>query len=192
MPVSGWTVVVPVKGTADAKSRLGASARLARAIALDSVEAALGAARVIVVTTDSAAADFVALGASVVRDPGEGLSAAITVGIAAAGEGAVAVLLGDVPALLPSELAAALAAAERHPRAMVADADGEGTVLITAFAAADHAPAFGPGSRELHRAAGYVELDVAPESGLRRDVDTREQLAALAGRLGPRTRAVVG
>jgi 2-phospho-L-lactate guanylyltransferase len=190
--VRDWTVVVPVKGTADAKSRLGASAELARAIALDSVEAALGAARVIVVTPDSAAPDFVALGASVVRDPGGGLVAAIRAGIAAVGEGAVAVLLGDVPALLPAELAAALVEAQRHPRAMVADAEGEGTVLITAFAAAEHAPAFGPGSRALHRAAGYVELEIAPESGLRRDVDTPEQLAALAGRLGPRTAAIVG
>jgi 2-phospho-L-lactate guanylyltransferase len=187
-----WTVVVPVKGTADAKSRLGASAELARAIALDSVEAALGAARVIVVTPAAAAADFEALGAVVVADAGGGLNAAVAAGISAAGDGPVAVLLGDVPALLPAELAAALLAAERHPLAMVPDADGAGTTLITALRAVSHSPAFGHGSRAAHLAAGYVELDVSAESGLRRDVDTAEQLAGLAARLGPRTRAVVG
>jgi 2-phospho-L-lactate guanylyltransferase len=183
-----WTIVIPVKGTPSAKSRLGGSAALAHAIALDSVEAALGAGRVIVVTSASSSADFADLGAVVVRDGGGGLNAAIAQGIVAAGGSAVAVLLGDVPALQVSELAGALASAERHPLAFVPDADGDGTVLITALRAADHAPAFGPGSRAAHLAAGYVELEVPVDSGLRRDVDTAAQLAALAPRVGPRTR----
>jgi 2-phospho-L-lactate guanylyltransferase len=186
-----WTIVIPVKGTASAKSRLGASAALAHAIALDTVEAALEAGRVIVVTSASSSADFAELGAVVVRDGGGGLNAAISQGIAAAGGGAVAVLLGDVPALVVSELAEALVAAERHPLAFVPDADGDGTVLITALHAADHVPAFGPGSRAAHGVAGYVELDVAVDSGLRRDVDTAAQLAALAPRVGARTRAAL-
>jgi 2-phospho-L-lactate guanylyltransferase len=185
--VTDWTVVVPVKGTPSAKSRLGASAQLAHAIALDTVTAAGGAARVIVVTPR--ATDFP--GVQVVSDPGGGLSAAISAAIAAAGDGPVAVLLGDVPALQTSELAAALAAAEGHPLAFVPDADGQGTVLITALRAADHAPAFGEGSRAAHLAAGYVELAIAPDSGLRRDVDTPEHLAALAPRLGPHTAALL-
>jgi 2-phospho-L-lactate guanylyltransferase len=187
-----WTVVIPVKGTADAKSRLGASADLAMAIALDSVEAALGAARVVVVTTPDAAPLFSALGASVVDDRGGGLNAAIAAGVAAAGEGAVAVLLGDVPALSGRELAATLELAARHPLAMVADADDVGTVLITALHASSHAPAFGPGSRVAHAAAGYVELSVPAASGLRRDVDTLEHLLALdPDALGARTRALL-
>jgi len=180
-----WTIVVPFKGTASAKSRLGGSAELALAIALDTVAAALAVAPVIVVTP--VAEPFEELGAAVVADPGSGLLGAISAGLAAAGDGAAGVLLGDVPAVQPAELADALAAAARHPLAFVADADGDGTVLITALQASDHAPAFGPGSRALHLAAGYVELDVPANSGLRRDVDTPEQLAALGTRLGPRT-----
>jgi 2-phospho-L-lactate guanylyltransferase len=185
-----WTVVVPVKGTPAAKSRLGAAPALARAIALDTVEAALACARVIVVTAGDPE-PFARLGASVIADDGDGLGAAVAAGLRSAGEGAVAVLLGDLPALRPEELAAALDAASRHPRALVADADGVGSVLVTALAGVEHHAAFGGASRAAHLAAGYTELDVGADSGLRRDVDTAAQLRALAaaGRLGPRTAA---
>ena len=208
-----WTVVVPVKGTADAKSRLDASEALATAIALDTVVAAVSVARVIVVTSAGTGSEleagsgpgsappsgpvFVDAGAEVVVDPGGGLNAAIRAGLEAAGaDGAelssgVAVLLGDLPALLPSELLAALTEAQRHPLAFVSDADGEGTVLITATGGAAHTPSFGAGSRAVHLAAGYVELDVAAESGLRRDVDTPDHLGALAERVGAHTKAAL-
>jgi 2-phospho-L-lactate guanylyltransferase len=191
--VPDWTIVIPVKGTAGAKSRLGATGELALAIALDSVAAAVAASAavsaVVVVTSPSAAGAFAELGASVVADPGGGLNAAVSVGIAAAARhgGPVAVLLGDVPALRPAELSEALMLAGGHPRSFVSDADGTGTVLITALSAADHSPRFGEGSRAAHRAAGYVELSVPAESGLRRDVDTADQLFALGERVGPRT-----
>ncbi len=191
-----WTVVVPVKGTSASKSRLGGEdarrERLAAAIALDTVETVLatpGVVRVVVVTSASAAPAFAALGADTVLDAaGEGLNAAIRLGVSAA-EGAVGVLLGDLPALRTEELAAALGLAAGHPRALVPDADDVGTVLITARAAGDHDPAFGGGSRRKHLDRGYVELDLPATSGLRRDVDTPEQLAALE-RLGPRTAAL--
>ena len=55
-----------------------------------------------------------------------------------------------------------------------------------------HVPAFGEGSAERHRAAGYVELALPAGSGLRRDVDMLEQLRATASlALGPRTRALL-
>jgi 2-phospho-L-lactate guanylyltransferase len=189
---SSWTVVVPVKGTADAKSRLGASAELALAIALDTVAAvsdAAGVGSVIVVTVDAVRAEFETIGARVVVDPGDGLVAAIAEGISAAGDERVAVLLGDLPALRPTELAAALVSADQHPLTFIADADGDGTSLITALDASDHRPAFGLGSSAAHLDAGYIEIGMSPDSGLRRDVDTREQLDALAAnaRLGPRT-----
>jgi 2-phospho-L-lactate guanylyltransferase len=193
--VTSWTIVIPVKGTTDAKSRLGASAGLARAIALDTVAAAVAdVARVIVVTSPAAAADFEALGAVVFDDPGAGLNAAVRAGITAAGRRNVAVLLGDVPAMVSGELSLALGLAGEHPLAMVADADQDGTVLIAALDASDHRPSFGVESRAAHLAAGYVELDVPLDSGLRRDVDTPEQLAILAssGRLGFRTAAATG
>jgi 2-phospho-L-lactate guanylyltransferase len=187
--VPDWTVVIPVKGTVSAKSRLGASAELALAIALDTVAAALEAADVIVVTSPSLAPEFEALGARVVLDTGTGLNAAVRQGIVAAGSGPVAVLLGDVPAMRPEELAAVLAV--RHPLAFVPDADNDGTVLIAALDPADHAPAFGAHSRVAHLAAGYLELHVPTDSGLRRDVDTPDQLVALGERVGPRTRAAL-
>jgi 2-phospho-L-lactate guanylyltransferase len=189
--VPDWTVVIPVKGSASAKSRLGASAELALAIALDSVAAAAAVTRVIVVTSAGRAPAFEQLGVRVVHEDGHGLTAAVAQGLAAAGRGAVAVLLGDVPALQPFEFAAALEFAADHPLAFVPDADNDGTVLITALVAADHRPAFGGRSRAAHLAAGYAELAVAPDSGLRRDVDTRGQLEAVVSRLGPRTRAAL-
>ena len=183
MPELLWTIVIPVKGTDAAKSRLHATRELARAIAQDTVEVALIVAPVIVVTAASAH-DFP--GASVIADPGTGLDGAIAAGLAAV-DGPVAVLLGDLPALQPEELADALRRASLLGRSFVPDADGTGTTLIASTT--DHAPAFGGGSAERHRAVGYVEIEVGAESGLRRDVDTREQLEALRGRLGVRTRA---
>jgi 2-phospho-L-lactate guanylyltransferase len=189
--VADWTVVIPIKGTVSAKSRLGASPELALAIALDTVAEARGAANVIVVTVASIAPQFESLGASLILDAEAGLNAAVRQGIAEAGNGHVGVLLGDVPALRSAELAAALELAAQHPLAFVADADNDGTVLITALDPASHSPAFGAHSRAAHLTAGYVELDVPDDSGLRRDVDTSAQLSALVDRVGPRTRAAM-
>jgi 2-phospho-L-lactate guanylyltransferase len=188
--MASWTVVIPVKGTTTGKSRLGASSGLARAIALDTVAAAVAAADRVIVVTGGDAAPFEAVGAEVAVDAGGGLNAAARQGIALA-TGPAAVLLGDLPALVPAELSAALAAAEAHVQAMVADADSEGTTLITALRGDLHSPAFGVGSRAAHLSAGYIELDVPAASGLRRDVDTAAQLADLRDRVGPRTAAAL-
>lgn len=188
----GWTVVIPVKGTAGSKSRLSPAPTLAAAIALDTVEAAVasGATSVVVVTGGDPAA-FLGLGAEVVIDRGGGLNAAVRLGISRAA-GPVAVMLGDLPALLPAELDDALGRARSHELAMVADADAEGTAFIAALRGELHSPAFGTGSRAAHLAAGYVELEVPVGSGLRRDVDTAGQLAQLGTRVGPRTAAALG
>jgi len=193
--VTDWTVVVPVKGTPSGKSRLGgdAAARraLAESIALDTVEAALVVAPVLVVTSPASAAAFEGLGARVLIDPGGGLDAAVAAGVATS-SGAVAVLLGDLPALAPRELADALALAAPHPLSFVPDADGTGTVLVAGRAGGPLATAFGAGSRAAHAALGYAELELPPASGLRRDVDTVGQLLALPlDRLGRRTAALV-
>lgn len=180
-----FTIVVPVKGTAAAKSRIGAgdNRELALAMALDTVEAALQVGRIVVVTAD--AAPFSSIGAEVIADPGSGLNGAI----AAALEqivGPTAILLGDHPALRAAELAEALAAASRHDRALVVDADGDGSALTTSMGA--HDLRFGADSRARHSDEGYVEL-AGDWPGLRRDVDTAEQLEAL-DYLGPRTAAI--
>lgn len=182
-----WTIVVPVKGTSASKSRFGPGDHrdLALAMALDTVEAALAVAPVIVVTI--AGEEFQALGAQVVADRGRGLSDAVNVGLSAARQDAgAAVLLADHPALRPDELRAALAAAVGHRRAVVADAEGTGTALLAARSPGDHDPAFGVGSHDAHRARGYVDL-VGEWPGLVRDVDVPEHLEGLT--LGRRTRA---
>lgn len=190
-----WTIVIPVKSPAFAKSRLAPEAgpderaALARAFAADTIAAALatpGVARVLVVGDDASLAG----GAEFVAEPlVRGLGPAIADGIAAARERAavaVGVLLGDLPALRPDALAAALEVAARHPLAFVRDADGTGTTLATARAGVPFEPKFGHDSAERHAAAGFVELgasDAGAWPTLRRDVDTAGALAE-AGLLG--------
>jgi 2-phospho-L-lactate guanylyltransferase len=191
--MQNWTVVIPVKGTAASKSRFGPGDHrdLALAMALDTVEAALAVAPVVVVTVGGA--EFQSLGATLVQDPSGGLIAAIEAGLAGL-EGSTAVLLGDHPALQPDELRDALAAAEAHPLSLVPDDDGTGTALVAATAGAAHRLAFGPDSRALHRANGYVELD-GSWPGLSRDVDLGEhldQLAAAGLALGHHSHALLG
>jgi 2-phospho-L-lactate guanylyltransferase len=197
-PTTEWVVVVPVKGTPAAKSRFGPSdnSALALAMAVDTVAAAMttdSVVGVLVVTSPEASGAFDDLGAFVlVEETPAGLEFALQLGIATAsqmtepGRG-IAVLLGDLPALTPAELGAALNAARGHALAMVPDAAGTGTALITAADGATHAPAFGVSSNARHRAAGYEELDIPGASGLRNDVDSAEGLRLLQGRLGART-----
>jgi len=185
-PTNSWTIVVPVKGTDGSKSRLGGDLErrleLAQAMALDTVEAALGVAPVLVVGGPELSPAFADLGATVmVEEPGDGLNGAIVRALATI-VGPAAVLLADLPALRPDELAAAL-----QDDVMVPDAEGTGTSLITG-----RVPAFGPDSRAAHLALGYRELHLSATSGLRLDVDSPEALAAIPPkRLGPRTRALV-
>src|SRR5438552_3793068 len=135
-----WTVIVPVKALPEAKSRLlpasvdaAAHRRLVLAIRDDTMSAARAAestARVLVVTDRPGMRD-----ALVQSRPG--LNAAL-------GEAAelatrtwpadgVAALVGDLPALRPEQLTAALMAAARHPRSFVTDVPGTGTTLLAAL-----------------------------------------------------------
>lgn len=170
---------------------MAASYELALAIALDTVEVALRVTAVTVVTSRSAGAAFSALGARIVHDPGGGLNSAIVAGLGTL-DGPAGVLLGDLPALTAAELDEALKLAGDHARAFVADSEGVGTTLITALAGFGHRPAFGIASRAAHVAAGYTELVLPVNSGLRRDVDTVSQLSQLSqlSVVGPRTQAV--
>lgn len=221
-----FDVVVPVKLLAEAKTRLSPSldrdarAELARAFVLDTIDAALGAdrvARVIVVGDLSGHVDEVPAGVVVVAEPEpRSLASAIRHGIAEARRLAVdertaadhagarparshrgvAVLLGDLPALTPSALDAALGAASRHPLAFMPDAEATGTTLATAAAHTRFEPAFGPDSAMLHRTLGFHDLshEVPPALAerVRRDVDTVDALDAAARLgLGTRTAAVL-
>jgi 2-phospho-L-lactate guanylyltransferase len=198
--LTSWSVLMPVKVLAQAKSRLAGLAgprrgELALALACDTVTAVLGcdeAARVIVITDDQvAAAALAALGALVVPDePRDGLNAALRHGAAHAaarwpGSGTAA-LSADLPALRPEQIGRALRAAAAWPTAFVADAAGDGTTLYTAVPGAAFRPAFGLASRARHGAGGAVELGLDGIPGLRRDVDTPSDLrGAVTLGLGP-------
>lgn len=189
-PSSSWHVVLPVKEAVLAKTRLEpppplTRAELARAMARDTLEtvcAAVTPAMVVVVTSDPAASASAGhLGARVVPDPGGGRNAAVQAGIAAvtrSGPAPVAVLLGDLPSALPQDLTTALRAAAEHPRAVLPDADGTGTVLLTSLRGVDLVPAFGPDSARRHAAgARLLDLDLPR---LRTDVDDVHALAEVA------------
>jgi 2-phospho-L-lactate guanylyltransferase len=229
-----WTVLLPVKVLARAKSRLAVLAgdrrrELALALASDTVTAVLACpevARVVVVTSDPVAGPLLAaLGAVVVPDAPAGrpagrgnrgtldgadvtgalgdlgvqdlLNAALRHGAAAAarrwpGTG-LAALTADLPAVSPAELAGALRDAARSPgpASFVPDAAGVGTTLYAVRPGGEFRPLFGGASRARHAAAGATELDVDVMTGLRRDVDTPDDLReALTLGAGPRTTAL--
>ena len=198
-----WRLIVPVKGQLSAKTRLHppvgvARADLAHALALDTITAVLSClppGHLIVVTSDELTATFVRdQGASVVADPGDGLNPAVRQGIAyvrrVLGPGPTAVLLGDIPTLRPKDLADALSECSLHPRALVPDASGTGTVLLSALPPHDLHPRFGASSaREHGRECVRLDLDLP---ALRTDVDDDESLRqALAIGVGRHTAAAL-
>lgn len=178
-----WTVLVPLRSLPTAKSRLAASTpaelfeRLVDAIRADTLAAVRAAAPVarVVVIGDRAGA-----GITLVQSR-PGLNAALRDGAAYAGtrwpHDGVAALVGDLPAVRPEELSAALDAAADHPAAFVADRPGTGTTLLTARPGTTLDPRFGEGSAARH-AAVATPLRAGP--GLRHDVDTGDDLAAAA------------
>lgn len=200
-----WVVVVPVKDARRGKSRLsgvlepGARAALVRAMALDTLDAVLACdavARLLVVTGDAevgAAATRLPRTAVLPEPPaheGDGPWSALDRAVSAGADRAraeaptapVAALLGDLPALDPSDLGRALTAAARHPLAVLPDADGTGTVLLTAGPGQPLRPRFGSGSAAAHADLGHVVLDLPVGAALRHDVDVPADLADLERR----------
>lgn len=202
-----WSLVIPVKALARAKSRLtdatGDEMRpgFALAFAQDTVAAALACPEVrsVAVVTDDplAARALSALGALIVPDePAGGLNAALTHGAERVRfrrpGAAVAALNADLPALRPAELGRVLRAAAEFPRSFLADAAGIGTTLLAAGPGRELRPAFGGESRRRHLASGAVELAPGAVDSVRQDVDTGDDLrAALALGAGVRTVAAV-
>lgn len=195
--IAPWWLVLPLKAPAQAKRRLTpppgvVRAELARAMAADTLDAAVAAVgreRVVIVGE----APDPSSGYVVLADEGRGLNAAVHQGISwvhRAAPGPVAVYFGDHPCVHADDLRQALAGCERHPRAVVPDADGSGTALLTARDASDLTPQFGPESAAAHgRSAATVLLDLPR---LRLDVDDAASLsAAVALGVGRRTAAVL-
>jgi 2-phospho-L-lactate guanylyltransferase len=198
--VPQWSIVVPAKRLAVAKTRLrpltdvlGGDAHddLVLALLADTVAAAAACpsvTEVLVVTDDPAAAAAVRpLDVRVLADePDRGLNPALEHGARHATCSAVAALSSDLPALRPPELADALHAAAAAQRCFVPDGHGTGTTLLTATGTA-LLPRFGTGSAQAHRDGGAVAL-TGDWPGLVRDVDTPGDLRdALALGTGPRT-----
>ncbi|MHC3471889.1 2-phospho-L-lactate guanylyltransferase [Streptomyces sp. 7R007] len=201
-----WTLVIPLKPLARAKSRLSDTAHdglrpgLALAFAQDTVAAALACGEVgdVAVVTDDALAgrELAALGARIIADePRGGLNAALAHAAATVRADRprtpVAALNADLPALRSPELARVLDAAREFPRAFLPDAADIGTTLLAAAAGEELRPAFGTDSRFRHRASGAVELRLTAVDSVRQDVDTGDDLrAALTLGVGRHTAAM--
>lgn len=211
----GWTIVVPVKALDRAKSRLSralpASARraLVLAMATDVLQATIrtpGVARVRVVTSDPDVATLARrLGLEIVPEPVHAhdsaappdldpLNAALAAAILGV-TGPAGVVTADLPELRPEHLAGILSAAASHPHSVVPDHRGAGTTM--AFWTGEdgvRVPRFGVDSAARHLSeGGAVPLHgVDPSGASGRDVDTPEDVAALAGlRVGEATAAVL-
>jgi 2-phospho-L-lactate guanylyltransferase len=198
-----WAVV-PAKPLGQAKSRLAGvlsgaerralSAYLLRHV-LAAVIAAVGAAHTVVVSRDSTVLALARrLRARPLRERGAGdLNRALGQGAAhAARSGADAVLLvfGDLPLLQPRELAA-MVAATRRTRHVVAAPDRAGTGTNALLVAPPDAISFRFGTRSLarHRRAALRRRcgwRVARAPGLEFDVDRPTDYRALVGMLHSR------
>src|SRR5690606_26347811 len=138
-----------------------------RAIARDTISAAASAEsvrRVLVVTADpgqAAALVGIPRVGAVLETAPRGIAAAIRLGLAELDPAAPrGVLLGDLPALRPEDLDAALALAAEHDRAFVRDAEGAGTTLVTVRGGVAPIALFGAGSATRHVDAGLTELPI--------------------------------
>ncbi|MEV7398745.1 2-phospho-L-lactate guanylyltransferase [Aeromicrobium sp. NPDC092404] len=201
---SPFTAVVPMKAWDRAKSRLHVDPAtrhaLAEAFARDTLAGVLACpavGEVVVVTQGDLVVEHArTTGAHVVQEPAgrplDSLGPAIRQGIAWAADhrpyAPLAVVPSDLPALTAVALADLLAAAAVHPFAFVADANGDGTTILTSRRPGLMQAGYGPGSAARHR--GYGAHELAAPLALRQDVDVLADLAA-AERLGlgPHTRA---
>lgn len=190
-PPEGASFVVLAKEVRSAKTRLTDDRSLAARVALElarrTVSAALDATcagTVLVVTSDPQIADeSIGLGAVVVPEGQPvGINSAAALGrrrALSSNPGApVVILVADLPQLRSAELDSVVAEhAERRTPLYVEDHLGEGTTCLV------HGPrdlvglAFGSASARMHRKLGYAAA-LRPMAGLRRDLDTAEDLRA--------------
>lgn len=199
-PFDPW-VVVPVRGEAAGKSRLapaldrGARMRLNRQLlgaTLEAIEQWQGTlARCILVSACARTrAGALARGALVLREPmpRRGLNYAAAIGLRWArrqGARRVLILPVDLVLLRPASLHAIARAAGSGARAAIApDCAGSGTNALLLPAGARFHFAFGADSFARHvetlRAHGYT-VAVRTDPGLCFDLDTPQQLTAIAG-----------
>ena len=196
--------MVAVQQAVRAKSRLSADVpsplREALVVAmLDDVLMSVRTAHagLVVVVSADPAYDTVAgaHGAEVLRDAGTGYRAAAAYALdRLAGRVRAALILpGDIPQLHSEDVAAAIAEVETPGVLLVPLQDG-GTAALGLHPLDAIAPAFGPDSAALHRAAAAaarVRFVEARYPSMRTDVDTRADLDAIRANAGPATRVIL-
>jgi 2-phospho-L-lactate guanylyltransferase len=199
--------VVPVKALADSKSRLFPDRARADVEALslammgdviECLRATRGVGRVVIVTPDRAIAEAALAegGEALLRDD-PGLNPAIEAAsaeVAGAGD-AVLVMLGDVAAADPGEVARLVAESPARGIALAPSSDG-GTSALVRRPASVIAAHFGRDSAKRHREAAATAGVACVERALPSlaiDVDFGEDARAILGRdtLGRRTRALL-
>jgi 2-phospho-L-lactate guanylyltransferase len=196
MPVT--RIVVPFAG-ADGKSRLRTSQATRHELALamlgDVLEACVEIGPTLVVTDDpDAAAVAEAAGARTAGDPGGGQGAAVQAALAGLAQGPLLVVNADLPCLEPGDLLALVEATPAGGLALAEAADGT-TNALSLSASTAFAPLYGSGSAARFHARAVelgIESVTAAIPNLVDDVDTIDDLARLASRCGPRTRASLG
>jgi 2-phospho-L-lactate guanylyltransferase len=189
------TVVIPFAG-AEGKTRLHPSAHVRRALGhamfCDVLAACVAVGRTRVVTPDDeAAAEAVDAGAEAVPDPGGGQGAAVEAGLEGVEPGGILVVNADLPAVVPQDLRALLAATPAGGFALVEALDGTTNALSIPSHEA-FAPLYGPASADRFRAhAASLGLEAVSIElpNLADDVDAMEDVARLGPRAGPRTQA---
>ncbi|MGN0101921.1 MAG: 2-phospho-L-lactate guanylyltransferase [Dietzia sp.] len=207
----GWTIIVPVKALARAKSRLDpvlpADRRkaLVLAMATDVLRVCVETPevrRVRVVSADDPVVRELAarVGADFVAEPPpaavlgtDPLNAALTAALEDL-HGPVGIVTADLPELRPHHLSRILSAAACSPHSTVADHRGAGTTMaFWTGARATRVCRFGPGSAARFRDGGAVPVGVTADLGAAtRDVDDPADLAALPARdVGPATAEVL-
>jgi 2-phospho-L-lactate guanylyltransferase len=200
-----WAVV-PVKGGAGAKQRLGDAVapdlrrRLALAMAEDvlaALAAAPGLRGIMVVTADAAARALAErYGTQVLTEGAEagqtGAVAAAARTLAREGRGAMLTIPGDVPLITPEEVARILAAHDRVPDFVIAPAHDERGSNAILCAPPEAVPlTFGNDSFRPHLAAARragLEPKILHLPGIGLDIDNPADLAAFL-KIPSRTRA---
>jgi 2-phospho-L-lactate/phosphoenolpyruvate guanylyltransferase len=181
-----WSVVIPVKPFASAKTRLPSGPIFAHSFLLDvisAVRASPEVAHIRVVTADPYVAEvatdqncFVT-----VESAPDGINQAVAqAALEVPPDQGIAVILGDLPCLTAGALSLALEQAALFDIAFVSDEAGTGSTMWFSREGGPINTHFGERSRAAHRASGAVEIDAEPRTlwsaQLHRDVDTEVDL----------------